>query len=134
MNWLILVSNLVFASVATALAMLGLSTFKAIKHLDTGKSFWVPVFLSGAFFLIGSVFIIFREVNFSLTTETDEVVQISQLLALCVLMGGVFNYSRKVSKNLAEKFTIQEKVAKESLLWPSAVWAKAYEQDWNKIG
>ena len=22
-----------------------------------------------------------------------------------------------------------EKVAKESLLWPSAVWAKAYEQD-----
>lgn len=115
MNWLILISDVIFALVATLLGILGLSTLKAIKHLGTGKSFWIPVFLSSAFFLIGSIVTIFHEVNFSLTTKTDEVVQISQLLALCILLGGIYSYSRKISKNLAEKFAIPEKVAKESL-------------------
>jgi len=113
-NWLILISNVIFALVATLLGILGLRTSKAIRHMGTGKSFWMPVFLSGALFLIGSIVTIFHEVNFSLTTKTDEVVQISQLLALCILLGGVFSYSRKVMKNLAEKLTIPEKVAKES--------------------
>ncbi|MBE0512910.1 hypothetical protein IBX38_07660 [Candidatus Bathyarchaeota archaeon] len=115
MNWLILISDVIFALVATLLGILGLRTFKAIRHLGTGKSFWIPVFLSGVLFLIGSIVTIFHEVNFSLTTKTDEVVQISRLLALCILLGGIYSYSRKVSKNLAEKFTIPEKVAKESL-------------------
>jgi len=114
-NWLILVSNVIFALVATLLGILALSTLKAIRHLGTGKSFWIPIFVSGAFFLIGSIVTIFHEVNFSLTTKTDEVVQISRLLALCILLGGIYSYSRKVSKDLAEKFTFPEKVAKESL-------------------
>jgi len=113
-NWLILFSDVVFALVATLLGILGLRTLKAIKHLGIGKSFWMPVFLSGALFLVGSIFTIFHEVNFSLTTKTDEVVQISQLLALFVLLGGIYSYSRKVSKNFAEKSTVPEKVAKES--------------------
>lgn len=115
MNWLILISDVIFALVATLLGILGLRTLRAIRHLGTGKSFWIPVFLSGALFLIGSIVTIFHEVNFSLTTKTDEVVQISRLLALCILLGGIYSYSRKVSKNFAEKFTIPEKVAKESL-------------------
>ena len=114
MNWLILISNVIFALVATLLGILGLRTSRAIRHTGTGKSFWMPVFLSGALFLIGSIVTIFHEVNFSLTTKTDEVVQISQLLALCILLGGIFSYSRKVRKNLAEKLSIPEKVAKES--------------------
>ena len=115
MNWLILISDIIFALIAAILGILGLSTLRAIRHLGTGKSFWIPVFVSGALFLIGSIVTIFHEVNFSLTTKTDEVVQISRLLALCFLLGGIFSYSRKVSKNLAEKFTIPEKVAEESL-------------------
>lgn len=114
MNWLILIFDVIFALVATFLGILGLRTLKAIRHLGTGKSFWIPVFLSSALFLIGSIVTIFHEVNFSLTTKTDEVVQISQLLALCILLGGIYSYSRKVSKNFAETFTIPEKVVKES--------------------
>lgn len=114
-NWLILISDIIFTLIAAILGILGLSTLRAIRHLGTGKSFWILVFVSGAFFLIGSIVTIFHEVNFSLTTKTDEVVQISRLLALCILLGGIYSYSRNVSKNLAEKFTIPEKVAKESL-------------------
>jgi hypothetical protein len=113
MNWLILISAVIFALVATLLGILGYRTFKAIKHLGTGKSFWIPVFLSGVLFLAGSIFTILHEVDFSLTTKTGEVVQISQLLALCILLGGIYSYSRRVSKNFAEKFTIPEKVAEE---------------------
>ncbi|UCD26111.1 MAG: hypothetical protein JSV75_04170 [Candidatus Bathyarchaeota archaeon] len=113
MNWLILISAVIFALVATLLGILGFRTFKAIKHLGTGKSFWIPVFLSGVLFLAGSIFTILREVDFSLTAKTGEVVQISQLLALCILLGGVYSYSRRVSKNFAEKFTIAEKVGEE---------------------
>lgn len=111
MNWLILSFNVLFALIAAMLGLLGLHTFRAVKHLGTGKSFWMPVFLSGALFLFGSIVTIFHEVNFSLTTLTDEVVQISQLLAICSLLVGIYSYSRKVSINLAEKFTIPENVA-----------------------
>lgn len=114
MNWLILVSGVIFALVATLLGILGYRTFKAIKHLGTGKSFWIPVFLSGVLFLVGSIFTILHEVNFSLTTKTDEVVQISQLMALCILLGGIYSYSRRVSKNFAETLTIPKKVAEEN--------------------
>ena len=115
MNWLILIPGVIFALVATLLGILGLRTLKVIKHLGTGKSFWMPVFLSGVLFLAGSILTILHEVNFSLTTKTDEVVQISQLLALSILLGGIYSYSRRVSKNFAEKFTIPEKVAEETL-------------------
>jgi len=120
-NWLILISDIIFALIAAILGILGLRTLRAIRHLDTGKSFWLPVFVSGVLFLMGSIVTIFHEVNFSLTTKTDEMVQISRLLALCFLLGGIFSYSRKISKNLAEKFTIPEKVAKENLEMEASV-------------
>lgn len=119
MDWLVLFFDIIFALIAAILGILGLRTFRAIRHLGTGKSFWIPVFVSGAFFLIGSIVTILHDVNFSLTNKTDEVVQISQLLALTFLLGGIFSYSRKVSKSLAGRFTIPEKVpekvAKEGL-------------------
>ncbi len=119
MDWLILISNVIFALIAASLGILGLRTFRAIRHLGTGKSFWIPVCISGAFFLIGSIVAIFHEVNLSLTTRTDEVVQVSRLLALCFLLGGIYSYSRKVNKNLAEnlaeKFTIPQKDPPENL-------------------
>lgn len=100
MNWLILVSDVVFAFIAAILGMLGLSTLQAIKRWGVGKSFWIPVSVSGALFLVGSIVTIVHEVavelNWSLTINTDEIVHVSWLLALCILMYGIRNYSRKV--------------------------------------
>ncbi len=92
------------AAVAVALILLSLKTLQAIKHLGVGKSFWMPVAVSGFLFFFGSVVAILFELNFSLTAYTDEVVQISRLLALGILVGGIASYSRKVTKNLGEKF------------------------------
>jgi len=99
-NWLILFFDILFALVATVLGVLGLGTFKAIKHLGIGKSFWVPIFVSGVLFVFGSAVRIFHEfaveLGWSLTIYTDEIVRVSWLLALCILMGCIYNYSRKV--------------------------------------
>jgi hypothetical protein len=69
-NWLILISDVVFALVASILCRLGLSTIKAIKHLGIGKSFWIPVFLSGTLFLLGSTIRIFNQVAFEFYSLT----------------------------------------------------------------
>lgn len=94
------------AAIAVALILLSLKTLQAIRHLGIGKSFWMPVAVSGFLFFFGSVVAILFELNYSLTMYTDEVVQVSRLLALCILVGGVASYSRKVTKNLGEKFTL----------------------------
>jgi len=99
-NWVILFSDILFALVATVLGILGLGTFKAIKHLGIGKSFWVPIFVSGLLFVFGSAVRIFHEfaveLGWPLTIYTDEIVRVSWLLALCILMSCIYNYSRKV--------------------------------------
>jgi hypothetical protein len=101
-NWVILFSDILFALVATVLGILGLGTFKAIKHLGIGKSFWVPIFVSGLLFVFGSAVRIFHEfaveLGWALTLYTDEIVRVSWLLAICILMGCIYNYSRKVKK------------------------------------
>jgi hypothetical protein len=97
------------AAIAVALILLSLKTLQAIRHLGVGKSFWMPVTVSGFLFFFGSVVAILFELNYSLTVYTDEVVQISRLLALVVLVGGVASYSRKVTKNLGEQFRIPSK-------------------------
>lgn len=100
------------ASTAVALIMLSLKTMQVIRYLGVGKSFWMPVAVSGFLFFFGSILAILFELNFSLTEYTDEVVQISRLFALCILVGGVYSYSRKVTKNLGEKSTLPEKAVK----------------------
>lgn len=106
---MILVFEVMFALIATVLSILSLITLKAIKHLGVGKSFWIPVFMSGVFFIVGSVVTIFHEVNFSLTNGTDEIVHVSRLLALSILVCGIYGYSRKVKQNLTKEYTIPEK-------------------------
>ena len=106
---MILVFEVAFASIAAILSILSLKTLKAIRHLGVGKSFWIPVFVSGLFFFVGSIVTIFHEVNFSLTTKTDEVVNVSRLLALAILVCGIYSYSRKVNESLAKKFSIPGK-------------------------
>lgn len=100
MNWPNIFFDILFALVATVLGILGLGTFKAIKHLGIGKSFWVPIFVSGVLFVFGSAVRIFHEfaveLGWSLTLYTEEIIRVSWLLALCILMGCIYNYSRKV--------------------------------------
>jgi len=72
----------------------------------------MPVALSGFFFFFGSILAILFELNFTLTEYTNEVVQVSQLLALCILVSGVYSYSRKITRDLGEKFILSEKAAK----------------------
>jgi hypothetical protein len=113
MNWLIIILNITFASIAILLCVLGLSTLKTIRHLNMGKSFWIPVFVSGLLFSIGSITTIFNEVGLPLTS-TDEIGQITQLIALCFLSGGIYGYSRRIRKNLLEKYTIPEAISTQN--------------------
>lgn len=106
---------MVFASIAVILSMLSLKTIRAISHLGVGKPFWIPVFVSSLLFSTGSIVAIFQELNFLPTTNTGEVVQISRLLALCILVYGIYSYSRKVNESLTEEFSFPETISEESL-------------------
>ena len=103
---MVLILEIAVAAIAVALILLSLKTLQAIRHLGVGKSFWMPVAVSGFLFFFGSVVATLFELNFSLMPYTDEVVQVSRLLALGILVGGIYTYSRKVTKNLGEKFRI----------------------------
>jgi len=111
---LVLILEIVVASIAVVLILLSLKTLQAIRHIGVGKSFWMPVAMSGFLFFFGSIVAILFELNFLPTEYTDEVVQVSRLLALCILVGGVYSYSRKVTRNLGERFTIPTTTLKAS--------------------
>lgn len=91
------------ASVAAIISILSLRTQRAIKHLGVGKSFWIPVALSGILFITGSAITILNQTSFSLaaiTPMTDEIAQTTRLIALGILLIGVTSYSRQVNRNL----------------------------------
>lgn len=112
---LILVFEATIALIAIILSILSLKTLRAIRHLGTGKSFWIPVFATGILFFFASVVTILNELSPSQMIYADEVIHSSQLLALCALMGGIYGYSRRISKSLLEEFLIPERRAEESL-------------------
>jgi hypothetical protein len=93
------------AGIAFVLSILSWKTFRKIKHLNVGKSFWIPVMLSGIFFFTGSVAAILTDFGYSFAYSI-EFASISRLFALCILLGGVYTYSRQISRNLTEKFII----------------------------
>jgi hypothetical protein len=100
MNWLIIALDILFAMIAAILSILGFRTYQSIKNLNVGKSFWVPIFLSGIFFVLGSAARIlsafFIEYGSGAMTFIDEVVQVSSLLAIGILLSSIYGYSRKV--------------------------------------
>jgi hypothetical protein len=108
----VLVLEIAVATVAVALILLSLRTLQAIKHLGVGKSFWTPVAVSGFLFFFGAVVATLFELNFTLMPYTDEVVQVSRLLALGILVVGVYSYSSRVTRNLGEKFRIPVRAVK----------------------
>ena len=107
MNWLIIVSNITFALIAALLCTLSWKTLKKIKHLNVGKSFWLPVFTSGLLFTICSIITIFNETVFT-STIAVEIEQVAQLIAFCSLSIGIYSYSKMIRKNLPADFTIPD--------------------------
>ena len=100
MNWLIIALDILFAMIATILGILAFKTYKSIKHLGIGKSFWIPIFLAGILFLLGSSVRIISaflvEYNLLVITFTDEVFRVSSVLAIGIIFGSIYGYSRKV--------------------------------------
>jgi hypothetical protein len=107
MNWLIIISNIAFALIATLLSVLGWRTLKNIRYLNVGKSFWIPTVVSGLLFAISSMITILNETVLSLTI-TVEIGQITQLIAFCSLAVGIYSYSRMIRKNLPDKYIVPE--------------------------
>lgn len=103
---MVLILEVPFAAIALILSLVSWKTLRAIKHLNIGRSFWIPMMLSGTFFLVGSVVAILNDVGLLFTTYVAEVVAVSELFALCALVSGVYTYSRKITQNLNEKFTL----------------------------
>lgn len=110
---MILAFEIVFAALAAILSVLSLATLSAIRRLGVGKSFWIPMFLSGVLFVVGSTLTMLSEVGISFMAQTLEVVGISRILALCLLVGGVYSYSNKVKGSLHEEFIIPEQLIQE---------------------
>ena len=107
MDWLIIVSNTAFALIATLLSVLGWRTLKNIRYLNVGRSFWIPIVVSGLLFATTSIITILNETVLSLTI-TVEIGQITQLIAFCSLSVGVYSYSRMIRKNLPDKYIVPE--------------------------
>jgi hypothetical protein len=106
---MVLIFEVSFASVAIILCVVSLRTLRAIKHLSVGKSFWLPILFSGIAFFIESVITVLSELGFSFSSYTLEIISLSQLVALCFLVSGIYSYSRKITKNLVEKFPLPER-------------------------
>jgi hypothetical protein len=107
MNWLIIISNIAFGLIAILLCVLSWNTMKKIKRLNVGKSFWLPVLMSGFLFAICSIIAIFNETVFS-STIAVEIGQVTQLIAFCFLSAGIYGYSRMIRKNLPAEYVVPD--------------------------
>ena len=106
-NWLIVISNIAFCVISASLCVLGWNTLKAIKYLNVGKLFWIPIFMSSVLFAVSSLITIMNDVYLSLTIAF-EIEQVTQLIALCFLSVGIFSYSKIIRRNIPEKNIIPE--------------------------
>jgi hypothetical protein len=102
MDWLIIISNIAFGLISASLCALGWKTLKAIKYLNVGKMFWIPLFLSSFLFAISSFITILNDAFLSLTVAF-EIEQITQLIALCFLSVGIYSYSKMIKFYMPEK-------------------------------
>ncbi len=110
MNWFIIALDIMFALMAAVLGILAHGTFKSIKHMGIGKTFWIPIFVSGILFVFGSTVRIFHEFaleySWPAMTYTDEIIRVSWLLAITILFGSIYSYSKKVKTTI--KLTTQQ--------------------------
>jgi hypothetical protein len=106
-DWLIIISNIAFGLISASLCALGWNTLKAIKYMNVGKPFWIPLLLSSFLFAISSLITILNDAFLSLTVAF-EIEQITQLIALCSLSVGIYSYSKMIKVNMPEKNIIPE--------------------------
>ena len=109
LNWLIIISNIAFCVISASLCVLGWNTLKAIKYLNVGKLFWIPILVSSVLFAASSLITILNDVFLSLTTAF-EIEQLTQLIALCFMSIGIFSYSKIIKRNIPEKNIIPEEI------------------------
>ncbi len=100
---MVLILEVPLAGIALVLSVLSWRTIRTIKHLDVGKSFWVPVLMSGLFLFAGSILAIIIDCGFSFSYAL-EAASTSRLLGLSILLAGIYTYSRRITKNLSEKY------------------------------
>ncbi|UCE96413.1 MAG: hypothetical protein JSV51_02055, partial [Candidatus Bathyarchaeota archaeon] len=110
---MIVVFEVIYAIISAILILLGFITLRAIKHLGVGKPFWIPVIASSIFFLIGSLATVLYELGFSILVQTAEIVQIIRIAALCILVCGIYSYSRRIKTSLREDFPTSQQKIKE---------------------
>lgn len=108
-----LVFEVPFAALAVVLSFVSWKTLQAIKNFNVGRSFWIPVFSSGILFFAGSIVAVLSDLGLPLGSYAPVVTSTSYLLALCSLSGGVYTYSRKITKNLAEKIILSAQIAEK---------------------
>ena len=135
MDGLIIVSNIAFALIATLLSVLGWRTLKNIRYLNVGRSFWIPIVVSGLLFATTSIITILNETVLSLTI-TVEIGQITQLIAFCSLSVGVYSYSRMIKKPTRQIHCSRDQfhtIRQNGSLRPCAIWRKE-DKNFKKLG
>jgi len=103
LSFILLVAELVCASVAILLAFLSLFCRKALKDRGIQRSLWTPIFASSYLFLVGSLIAILYTLSpVDLITEikTLEILfHLSWLAGIGILTYGVFSYLRMIEKS-----------------------------------
>jgi hypothetical protein len=102
LSFILLIAELVSASVAILLAFLSLYCRKALKDRGIQRSLWTPIFASSYLFLVGSLVAILYTFSVDLMTEikTLEILfHLSWLAGIGILTYGVFSYLRMIEKS-----------------------------------
>ncbi len=111
---MVLILEVPLAGIALVLSVLSWRTMRTIKHLDVGKSFWVPILMSGLFLFAGSIIAIVIDCGFTFDYAL-EAASMSRLLGLSILLAGIYTYSRRITKNLGEKYLLSAEPVSEEI-------------------
>jgi len=99
---LLVVAELVSASVAILLAFLSLFCRRLLRERGIHRSLWTPVFASSYLFLVGSLLALLYTLSVDLTIEikTLEILyHLAWLAGLGVLTYGVYTYFKMIEKS-----------------------------------
>jgi hypothetical protein len=102
LSLVLLIAELISASVAILLAFLSLYCRKALKDRGIQRSLWTPVFASSYLFLVGSLVAILYTFSVDLMAEItllEIFFHISWLAGLGILTYGVYTYLRMIEKS-----------------------------------
>jgi len=98
----LVVAELVSASVAILLAFLSLFCRRALRDRGIHRSFWTPVFVSSYLFLVGSLFALLYTFSVDLMMEIKMLeisFHVAWLAGLGILAYGVYTYLQMIEKS-----------------------------------